>query len=180
MDGVDPARLVFVDECGTHTSMTRRKARAVRGMRARGAVPRNRGPVTTLLAGVSVAGMSPAMTVEGGTDTAVFATYLQRFLLPSLAPGTVIVVDNVGAHQPDRIRQLVAAAGCELVFLPAYSPDLSPIEEAFSKIKTLVKAAAARTRAALDAAIAAALDAVTAADVAGWFAHAGYRTRQAA
>ncbi|MBW8767991.1 MAG: transposase [Geodermatophilales bacterium] len=192
---MDPARLVFVDECGTHTSMTRRKARAVRGMRARGAVPRNRGPVTTLLAGavprnrgpvttllagVSVAGMSPAMTVEGGTDTAVFATYLQRFLLPSLAPGTVIVVDNVGAHQPDRIRQLVAAAGCELVFLPAYSPDLSPIEEAFSKIKTLVKAAAARTRAALDAAIAAALDAVTAADVAGWFAHAGYRTRQAA
>src|SRR4051794_34394753 len=116
------------------TSMTRRKARAVRGMRARGAVPRNRGPVTTLLAGVSVAGMSPAMTVEGGTDTAVFATYLQRFLLPSLAPGTVIVVDNVGAHQPDRIRQLVAAA----------------------------------------------LDAVTAADVARWFTHPGYLAPQAA
>src|SRR3982750_2700470 len=162
------------------TPLTRRKARAVRGMRARGAVPRNRGPVTTLLAGVSVARMSPAMTVEGGTDTAVFATYLQRFLLPSLAPGTVIVVDNVGAHQPDRIRQLVAAAGCELVFLPAYSPDLSPIEEAFSKIKTLVKAAAARTHQALDAAIAAALNAVTGADAAGWFSHAGYLTRQAA
>jgi len=180
MSGVDPARLVFVDECGTHTSMTRRKARAARGMRARGAVPRNRGPVTTLLAGVSVAGMSPAMTVEGGTDTAVFAAYLQHFLLPALPAGTVIVVDNVGAHQPDRIRELVTAAGCQLVFPPAYSPDLSPIEEAFSKIKTLVKAAAARTRAALDAAIAAALNAVTAADVAGWFAHAGYRTRQAA
>src|SRR3954453_4240079 len=153
------------------TSMTRRKARAVRGMRARGAVPRNRGPVTTLVGGVRVAGMSPAMTVEGGTDTAVFATYLQRFLLPSLAPGTVIVVDNVGAHQPDRIRQLVALAGCQLGFVPAYSPHLSPIEEAFSKIKTLVKAAAARPRAALHAAIAAALDAVTAADVAGWFSH---------
>jgi transposase len=117
--------------------------------------------------------------VEGGTDTAVFATYLQHFLLPALAPGTVVVVDNVGAHQPDRIAELVAAAGCELVFLPAHSPDLSPIEEAFSKIKTLVKAAAARTRAALDAAIAAALDAVTATDVTGWFAHAGYLTRQA-
>jgi transposase len=180
MRDLDPARLVFVDECGTHTSMTRRRARAVRGVRARGAVPRNRGPVTTLLAGVSLAGMSPAMTVEGGTDTAVFATYLQRFLLPVLSPGTVIVVDNVGAHQPDRIRQLVAAAGCQLVFLPAYSPDPSPIEEAFSKIKTLVKAAAARTRAALDAAIAAALNAVTAADVTGWFSHAGYLTRQAA
>ena len=111
MRGVDPRRLVFVDECGTHTSMTRRKARAPRGSRARGSVPRNRGPVTTLIAGVSLAGMSPAMTVEGGTDTAVFATYLEHFLLPSLAPGMLVVVDNVGAHQPDRIRQLVAAAG---------------------------------------------------------------------
>jgi transposase len=180
MGGVDPARLVFVDECGTHTSMTRRRARAVRGERAHGAVPRNRGPVTTLLAGVSLAGMSPAMTVEGGTDTAVFATYLEHFLLPSLAPGMLVVVDNVGAHQPERIRQLVAAAGCELVFLPAYSPDLSPIEEAFSKLKALVKAAAARTRAALNAAIAAALEAVIPADAAGWFAHAGYPSRQAA
>jgi transposase len=180
MDALDPARLVFVDECGTPTSMTRRRARAPRGVRARGAVPRNRGPVTTLLAGVSLTGMSAAMTVEGGTDTAVFATYLERVLLPTLSAGQVIVVDNVGAHQPDRIRELVAAAGCALVFLPAYSPDLSPIEEAFSKIKALIKAAAARTRAALDAAIAAALNAVTAADVAGWFTHAGYLTRQAA
>ena len=176
---LDPARLVFVDECGTHTSMTRRRARAPRGQRARGAVPRNRGPVTTLLAGLSLTGMVPAMTVEGGTDTAVFATYLEHFLLPSLHPGQIVVVDNVGAHKPDRIRALVAAAGCALVFLPAYSPDLSPIEEAFSKIKALVKAAAGRTRAALDAAIAAALAAVTAADVAGWFSHAGYLTRQA-
>ncbi len=177
MGGVDPARGVFVDECGTHTSMTRRRARAPRGQRARGAVPRNRGPVTTLIAGLSLAGMTAAMTVEGGTDTAVFATYLEHFLLPSLAPGMLVVVDNVGAHQPERIRRLVAA-GCELVFLPAYSPDLSPVEEAFSKIKALVKAAAARTRAALDAAIAAALAAVTAADATGWFSHAGYRTRQ--
>jgi transposase len=136
--------------------------------------------VTTLLAGVSLTGMSAAMTVEGGTDTAVFATYLERVLLPTLSAGQVIVVDNVGAHQPDRIRELVTAAGCALVFLPAYSPDLSPIEEANSLIKTLVKAAAARTRAALDAAIAVALAAVTAEDAAGWFAHAGYLTRQTA
>jgi transposase len=180
MRRIDPARLVFIDECGTHTSMTRRRARAGRGTRATGAVPRNRGPVTTLLAGVSLAGMSPAMTVEGGTDTAVFATYLEHFLLPSLRPGQIVVLDNVGAHQPDRIRELVTAAGCELVFLPAYSPDLSPIEEAFSKLKALVRAAAARGRAALDQAIAAALNAITAADAAGWFAHAGYLTRQAA
>jgi transposase len=90
----------------------------------------------------------------------------------------VVVVDNVGAHKPDRMRTLVEAAGCRLIFLPAYSPDLSPVEEAFSKIKTVVKAAAARTRAALDAAIAAALAAVTAGDAAGWFAHAGYFTPQ--
>jgi transposase len=179
MAGVDPARLVFVDECGAHTSMTRRRARAARGERARGAVPRNRGPVTTLLAGVSLAGMSPAMTVEGGTDTAVFTTYLERVLLPTLSPGQVVVVDNVGAHKPDRVRELVTAAGCELVFLPAYSPDLSPVEEAFSKLKALVRAAAARTRAALDTAIGTALAAVTAADAAGWFGHAGYLTRQA-
>jgi transposase len=180
MQAVDPARLVFVDECGTHTSMTRRKARAARGSRARGAVPRNRGPVTTLLAGLSLAGMTPAMTVEGGTTAAVFATYLERVLLPALRPGQVVVVDNVGAHKPERMRALVEAAGCQLVFLPAYSPDFSPVEEAFSKLKALIRAAGARTRAALDAAIAAALDAITAADAAGWFTHAGYPTPQAA
>ncbi|HYN94424.1 MAG TPA: IS630 family transposase [Pilimelia sp.] len=179
MATTDPARLVFVDECGTHTSMTRRRARAARGVRARGAVPRNRGAVTTLITGLALSGMSPAMTVEGGTSAAVFAAYLQRVLLPWLRPGQVVVVDNVGAHKPERMRALVEAAGCRLVFLPAYSPDFSPVEEAFSKIKALVKAAGARTRAALDAAIAVALAAVTATDAAGWFAHAGYSTRQA-
>ena len=129
MAATNPADLVFVDECGTHTSMTRRRARAARGTRAVGAVPRNRGPVTTLLAGLSLTGMTPAMTVEGGTDTAVFATFLVRVLAPTLRPGQVVVVDNVGAHKPDRIRALVEAAGCRLVFLPAYSPDFSPVEE---------------------------------------------------
>ncbi|MGY1761463.1 transposase [Geodermatophilus sp. SYSU D00779] len=173
-------RPVVVDQCGTHTAMARRRPHAARGERARGAVPRIRGPVTTPLAGVSLGGMRPETTVEGGTDTAVFATHREHFLLPALCPGTVIVVDDVGAHQPEQIRELVAAAGCELVFLPAYSPDLSPIEEAFSKTKALVKAAATRSRAALDTAIAAALAAVTAADDTGWFSHAGYLTRQAA
>ncbi|SFU08183.1 DDE superfamily endonuclease [Geodermatophilus amargosae] len=97
----------------------------------------------------------------------MFATYVEHFLLPALRPGQVVVVDNVGAHKPDRIRALVEAAGCLLVFLPAYSPDLSPVEEANSSLKTLIRAANARTRAALDAAIAAALAAVTTADAAG-------------
>jgi transposase len=129
-------------------------------------VPRNRGPVTTLLTGLSLAGMSPAMTVEGGTTAAVFAVYLDRLLVPSLRPGQLVVLDNVGAHKPERMRRLIEAAGCQLVFLPAYSPDLSPVEEAFSKIKTRVRAAGARTHAALDA--------VTPDDAAGWFTHAGY------
>jgi transposase len=124
--------------------------------------------------------MSPAMTVQGGTTAAVFAAYLEQVLLPWLRPGQVVVVDNVGAHKPDRMRALVEAAGCRLVFLPAYSPDFSPVEEAFSKLKTLIKAAGARTRAALDAAIAGALAAVTASDAAGWFAHAGYSAPQTA
>src|SRR3954469_8389081 len=162
--------------------VTRRRARARRGGRARGRGPRNRGPVITVLAGLSLAGMVTAMTVEGGTDTAVFATYVEHFLLPALRPGRIVVVDNVGAHKPDRIRALIEAAGCLLVFLPAYSPDLSPVEEAASLLKTLIRAANACTRAALDGAIAAALAAVTTAalaavttaDAAGWFAHAGY------
>jgi hypothetical protein len=125
MAQTDPTALVFVDECGTHTSMIRRRARAPHGLRARGVVPRNRGPVTTLITGLSLAGMAPAMTVEGGTTAAVFAAYLERVLLPALRPGQVVVVDNVGAHKPDRMQVLVEAAGCRLVFLPAYSPDLS-------------------------------------------------------
>ncbi|HVI37135.1 MAG TPA: transposase, partial [Gaiellales bacterium] len=116
---------------------------------------------------------------EGGTDTAVFATYLEHFLLPALSPG-MLVVDNVGAHQPELIGELVAAAGCELVFLAAYSPDLSPDRGGLYQDQGAGQGAAARTRAALDAAIAAALVAVTAADAAGWFSHAGYLTRQAA
>ena len=108
----------------------------------------------------------------------MFATCLERVLTPALRPGQLVVVDNVGAHKPERMAELVHAAGCELVFLPAYSPDLSPVEEAFSKIKTRVKAAGARTRTALDAAIAAALATVTSDDAAGWFTHAGYLNPQ--
>jgi transposase len=134
--------------------------------------------VTTLLAGLSLTGMSPAMTVEGGTTAAVFAACLERVLTPALRPGQLVVVDNVGAHKPERMAELVHAAGCELVFLPAYSPDLSPVEEAFSKIKARVKAAGARTHQALDTAIAAALEAVTPDDAAGWFTHAGYLSPQ--
>ncbi len=136
-------------------------------------VPRNRGRATTLLASPTLAGVGPATTVEGATTTEVFEACADQVLAPSLAPGRVVVVDNSAAHHGDRVRRLVEGAGCELVNLPAYSPDLSPIEEAFSKAKALLRAAA-RTREALFEAIGRALRAVTAADARGWFAHCGY------
>ena len=172
---VDPARLVFVDEAGTHTAMTRRRARAPRGRRAYGSVPRNRGRVTTLVASLTLAGgMGPALTVEGGTTTEVFVACVDQVLAPALRPGQVVVLDNLAAHHGARARELVEAAGAELVFLPAYSPDLNPIEEAFSKVKAFLRKAEARTREALVGAIGRALRAVSPADARGFFAHCGY------
>ena len=154
--------------------MTRRRARAPRGRRAYGSAPRNRGRVTTLVASLTLAGMGPAMTIEGGTTTEVFAAYVEQVLAPALRPGQVVVVDNLAAHHGGRVRELVEAQGAELVYLPAYSPDFSPIEEAFSKVMALLRTAAARTREALVEAIGRALRAVSPADARGFFAHCGY------
>lgn len=167
--------MVWVDECGTHTSMTRLYARAPRGERAYGTIPRNRGKNTTLIASMTLQGaMGEAMAVEGSTKGFVFEAYLERFLAPTLEEGQIVVMDNLGAHKTDRVRELIEGRGCELWFLPAYSPDLNPIEEAFSKVKALLRKAAARTREALVEAMGAALGAVTVRDAAGWFAHCGY------
>ncbi len=173
---MDPRLLVFVDECGTHTSMTRLRARAPRGQRAYGKVPRNRGRNTTLLASMTCEGMGACLAVVGSTTKAAFEAYVERVLAPSLRPGQVVVLDNLGAHRGERVRELVEARGCSLLFLPPYSPDFSPIEEAFSKIKALLRKAKARTRATLVEAIGRALDAVSAGDARGWFGHCGYRT----
>ena len=114
------------------------------------------------------------MAVVGSTTKAVFEAYVERALAPSLRPGQVVVMDNLGAHRGGRVRALVEARGCELLYLPPYSPDFSPIEEAFSKIKALLRKAKARTRVALLEAIGRALSAITARDVAGYFGHCGY------
>ena len=119
-------------------------------------------------------GMGPCLVVEGATTKAVFEAYVERVLLPSLSPGQVVVLDNLGAHKGNRVRELVEGRGCSLLFLPPYSPDFSPIEEAFSKVKARLRKAAARTRGTLVGAIGRALDAVTARDARGWFAHCGY------
>ena len=170
----DARRLVFVD--GFHTSMTRLRARAPKGKRAYGKVPRNRGKNTTLIAAITLEGaMGTSMTVEGATDSEAFEAYVEHFLAPNLKPGQVVVLDGLGAHTTEKVRELVQARGADLVFLPSYSPDLNPIEEAFSKIKALVvRKEGARVREALVEAIGRALAAVTPEDAAGWFAHAGY------
>jgi transposase len=171
----DARRLVFVDESGFHTSMTRLRARAPKGERAYGKVPRNRGKNTTLIAAITLQGaMGDSMTVEGATDAEAFEAYVEHFLVPTLKEGQVVVLDGLGAHRTHRVTELIEARGAQLLFLPSYSPDLNPIEEAFSKIKGIVRKVAARTREALLEAIAVALRAVTPEEAAGWFAHAGY------
>ena len=172
----DARRLVFVDESGFHTSMTRLYARAPKGKRAYGKVPRNRGKNTTLIAAITLeGGIGVPMTVEGATDSEAFEAYVEHFLAPTLEEGQVVVLDGLGAHRPKRIRELVEARGADLVFLASYSPDLNPIEEAFSKVKALVRKEGARLSEALVEAIGRALAVVTPEDAAGWFVHAGYR-----
>jgi transposase len=157
-----------------HTSMTRLYARAPKGERAYGKVPRNRGKNTTLLASMSVRGMGPCLTVEGATTKAIFETYVEQVLVPSLRPGQVVILDNLSSHKGDRVRELIEGVGCSLLYLPPYSPDFSPIEEAFSKIKALLRKSAARARGALVEAIGRAISAVTPEDAVGFFGHCGY------
>ncbi len=170
----DVRRLVFVDESGMHTSMDRLRSRAPKGLRAYGKVPRNRGKNTTLIASMSLHGMGEVMCVKGATDSEVFEVYVEHFLAPTLCEGQVVVLDKLGAHRPKRIRELIEARGAELVFLPSYSPDMNPIEEAFSKIKNILRKVGARTHDGLLEAMAKALSEVTPEDAAGWFDHCGY------
>ncbi len=171
---LDANRLVFVDESGCNVALTPLYARAPRGQRAHGSVPRNRGKNTTLLASLSVEGIGASLLLEGATNAAAFEVYLEQILLPSLAPGQIVVMDNLSAHKGARVRQLIEERGCQLLFLPAYSPDFSPIEETFSKIKAFLRRVGARTREALEEAIAQALETVTSQDAHGWFGHCGY------
>ena len=166
--------LVFIDETGSHIAMTPLYAYAPRGERAVGKVPRNYGAIMTLIASLSLAGMGPAFVLDGAADSAAFEIYVEQILAPSLRSGQIVVLDNLSIHLGPRVKQAIEARGCRLLFLPAYSPDLSPIEEAFSKLKTLLRQAGARSREALQEAIATALDLITATDALGWFTHCGY------
>ncbi len=171
---LDPSRLVFIDEAGSHIAMTREYARAPRGERAHGTVPRNAGTVTTMIGALDLNGVRAMMTVEGATDAEVFETFLERVLLRKLKPGDIVVLDNVGAHKTANVRRLIYAAGARVLYLPPYSPDLNPIELAWSKLKALLREFGARTRDALDEAIRRAMDLIDGADAAAWFRHCGY------
>lgn len=171
---LDPRRLVFVDECSTNISLATLYARAPKGERAKGKAPRNWGKNVTLIASLSTRGVGAAMSVEGATDGAAFETYVEHFLAPTLKEEQIVVMDNLQVHKSARVRELVEGAGAEVLFLPPYSPDLNPIEEAFSKVKGILRRIGARTREALVEATGRALDAVSRRDAVGWFGHCGY------
>jgi transposase len=168
-------RYVWVDECGAQTTLTPRYARAPRGQRAYGYAPRNHHRNTTLVAALTHRGIGPTMAVEGAIDGPGFVAYLEQQLVPALRPGQIVVLDNLRVHHNPQVRTLIAGAGCRVAYLPAYSPDLNPIEGTFSKVKTAVRRAEARSHAGLVDAFDAALGAVTARDARGWIQHSGYR-----
>ena len=169
-----PERFKFVDESGINLAMTRRYGRAGRGQSVVDAVPKNHGPNVTVLGALSCKGIDAVMTVEGATDSAVFRAYVSQVLAPTLLPGDIVVMDNLGAHKVKGVRETIEAAGAALLYLPPYSPECSPIENCWSKLKTFLRAAKARTREVLDTALKQALDTVTASDARGWFTHYGY------
>lgn len=179
MKNVDAKRMVVVDESGSNIALTPLYGRAPKGQRAHGSVPRNRGKNTTLLASLSLQGVGASMIIQGSVNALAFEAYVEHFLAPSLSAGQIVVLDNLSVHKGARVRQLIEARGCELLFLPAYSPDCSPIEETFSKVKAFLRRVGARTHEALQEAIGQALETVTAQDALGWFAHCGYQPVQA-
>lgn len=167
-------RLVFVDEMGTNISLSPLYSWSRKGERAFGSAPRNWGKNVTLLASITRKGLGPCLAVEGATRREVFEAYLEHVLAPTLKPGQIVVMDNLSAHKGERVRELIEQRGCELLYLPPYSPDFNPIEQAFSKVKDLMRRAEARTREALIEAMGVALSAVSARDAQGFFGHCGY------
>jgi transposase len=171
---LDASRLIFIDEAGATIAMTRERARARRGVRVLGRVPRNRGQVTTMIGAISARGVVAMMTIEAATTAGVFLAFVVQVLAPELRKGDIVVLDNGGAHKPSIIREAIEAAGATLLFVPPYSPELNPIEMYWAKLKGLLRTAAARSRPALRKAITAAMATVTPQDTGGWVRHCGY------
>lgn len=175
---VEAERLVFVDESSTNIAFTPRYARAPKGERAYGKAPRNWGKNVTLISSITTEGMGPSMSIEGSSDTVSFGLYMRNILAPCLKAGQIVIMDNLSVHRSGWVRELIEEQGCELWLLPSYSPDFNPIEEAFSKVKGLLRKAKARTLKSLFEATHHALLAITHEDARGYFGHSGYLMSQ--
>jgi transposase len=171
---VDPSAWIWLDETGSNLGYTPTHAYAPRGQRAYAAAPRNQGENKTILASLSLAGVGPTLRFDGPMTTDRFDGYVIHRLAPTLRPGQIVVADNLSAHHSERARAAIEASGALFWHLPPYSPDLNPIEEAFSKLKAALRRAKARTDEALRSATWAALASITLTDIAGWFSHCGY------
>lgn len=154
--------------------MTRNYARAPRGQRVKEATPQGHWQILTMLAALTIRGLEAPMTIAEPTDGDIFLAYLEQVLCPQLRPGQVVIMDNLSAHKVEGVRALIEGAGARLIYLPPYSPDLNPIEQAWSKVKQLLRSLKARTANALEMAVAEALAAITAENAVAWFSHCGY------
>lgn len=168
---VAPEQLIFLDESGITTSMTRLYARSLGGKRIHESTPGGHWKIMTILGAMSLRGMVATMTIEEATDADIFLAYVEHVLYPALRPGDVVVMDNLSSHRVDGVRQWIEKAGAQVLYLPPYSPDLNPIEKAWSKIKQLLRSAKARTKEALDQAIEEALKLISADNAQAWFKH---------
>jgi len=174
MKAVPHECLRFLDEAGATTVLTRLYARAMGGSRTSEAVARNYRESTSMISTVGSRGVEATMVIEGSVDTLVFNAYCEQVLRPTLKVGEVIVLDNLGAHRASRIEEIAAGCGARVIWLPPYSPDFSPIELMWSKVKAYLKKVKARTQTELERAIAAALETITLSDCLSWFRHCGY------
>jgi transposase len=174
MEGVEPERLVMIDECGVNLAMTRAYGRSASGVRLEESVPCNKGKNVTVVAAGRLSGVEASMSFERSQTIALFELFVEVILLPTLNPGDVVVCDNLRAHVQSDAEHLIESVGAELVFLPAYSPDFNPIVQCWSKIKASVRKAKARTSTALDAALTSAFKTVSCSYLRGWFQHCGY------
>jgi len=166
--------LIFLDESGAKTNLTRLCGRAPKGQRVHAHSPQGHWNTTTILGAIRLDGSTACMTTDGAADTEVFRAYVREVLCPTLRPGELVIMDNLAPHKSEPTLALIRQAGAQILFLPPYSPDLNPIEKMWSKVKNYLRQAEARTEAGLLAAIGAALASVTRQDAMNWFAYCGY------
>lgn len=171
---LEKGRFICVDETSTTTAMTGRYARAPRGQRAYGYVPRNHGQNLSVIGALGLHGVVAAMSVDGAVDTEVFEVYVEHGLVPALQPGAIVLLDNLRVHHASGIEAAVKGAGGQVIFLPPYSPDFSPLELCWSKVKAFLRGCAARPRRRLERALATAFQLIQPTDILGWFQHCGY------